>query len=181
MFHDDRRQLEQWRNRIETFLQGRRLRLHPRKTEIVATHEPAKFLGFVLLPGGCRRLPEDNVRRFRNRLRGMRDRWRHGAVAGDEIERRVRSWIAHAEHADTWRLRQSIFLAADGSIRRGEPDPAPWRVLRGGSWNNNPRNLRSARTATGTPPGTGTTTTGSAWPARSRAGTGGAKAPPGAR
>jgi hypothetical protein len=30
--------------------------------------------------GGRRRLPEDNVARFRNRLRGLRDRWRAGAV-----------------------------------------------------------------------------------------------------
>ena len=42
-----------------------------------ATSEPATFLGFVLLPGGRRRLPEENVRRFRNRLRGLRDRRPH--------------------------------------------------------------------------------------------------------
>ena len=41
----------------------------------------ASDVGFVLLPGGRRRLPEANVRRFRNRLRGMRDRWRLGISA----------------------------------------------------------------------------------------------------
>ena len=179
VFHDNRGQLEEWRDRIETFLQGRRLRLHPRKTEIVATREPAKFLGFVLLPGGCRRLPEDNVRRFRNRLRGLRDRWRHGTAARDEIERRVRSWIAHAEHADTWRLRQSIFRGGWFDPSR-EPDPPPGACCAAVPGTTT-RGTSAPRTATGTPPGTGTTTTGSAWPARSRAGTGGAKAPPGAR
>ena len=179
VFHDNRGQLEEWQDRIETFLQGRRLRLHPRKTEIVATHEPAKFLGFVLLPGGCRRLPEDNVRRFRNRLRGMRDRWRHGTAARDEIERRVRSWIAHAEHADTWRLRQSIFRGGWFDPSR-EPDPPPGACCAAVPGTTT-RGTCAPRTATGTPPGTGTTTTGSAWPARSRAGTGGAKALPGAR
>ena len=54
--------------------------------------------------------------------------------------------MAHAQHENTWRLRHAIF-------RGGRFDPAitleAWtapcrRVLRGGSWNNNPQNLRSA-------------------------------------
>ena len=179
LFHDDRGRLEQWRARIERFLEGRRLRLHPRKTEIVPTRQPAKFLGFVLLPGGRRRLPEENVRRFRNRLRGLRDRWRHGTVTGDDVERRVRSWIAHAEHADTWRLRQSIFHGGWFDPSR-EPDPPPGACCVAVPGTTTPGTC-APRTATGTPPGTGTTTTGSVWPARSRAGTGGVKAPPGAR
>ena len=27
----------------------------------------------------------------------------------DEVDRRARAWIAHAEHADSFRLRQAIF------------------------------------------------------------------------
>jgi formylglycine-generating enzyme required for sulfatase activity len=62
------------------------------------------------------------------------------------MDARVDAWIAHAEHADTWRLRHAIF-------RGGRFDPAraleAWtapcrRVVRGGSWNNNPQNLRTA-------------------------------------
>jgi RNA-directed DNA polymerase len=83
--------------------------LHPRKTAIVPTAEPSAFLGFVLMPGGRRRLPEDNVARFRNRLRGLRDRWRAGAVTRAEVEAKVGAWIAHAKNADTWRLRRAVF------------------------------------------------------------------------
>ena len=61
----------EWRRRIEAYLARRRLSLHPRKTYVVATAEPTAFLGYVLLPNRRRRLPEDNVRRFRNRLRGL--------------------------------------------------------------------------------------------------------------
>ena len=49
------------------------------------------------------------MRRFRNRLRGLRDRWRAGTVTRGEVEQRVRAWVAHAAHADTWRLRRAIF------------------------------------------------------------------------
>src|SRR5215467_10487090 len=83
------------------------------------THEPATFLGYVLSPRG-RRLPEENVRRFRNRWCGLRDGIRAGSIDGDQAAQRIRSWIAHAEHADTWRLRHAIFCG-------GRFDPSAMR------------------------------------------------------
>ena len=146
LFNNDPTVLSEWRLRIERYLVGRRLRLHPRKTMILSCSEPAQFLGFELHADGRRRLPEDNVRRFRNRLRGLRDRWQAGTISPNDVDARVGAWIAHAEHADTWRLRHAIFRG-----RRFDPANAPeaWtapcrRVVRGGSWNNNPENLRSA-------------------------------------
>ena len=171
LFHDDPSQLHDSRGRIARYLEGRRLRLHPRKTCVVATEELAEFLGFVLLPDGRRRLPEGNVRRFRNRLRGLRDRWREGRVTREEVEQRVGAWVAHAGHANTWRLRHAIFR--DGWF---DPSRGPDRPPAGGCCAAAPgtmnRGTSAPRTATGTPPATETTTTGSALPARSAAGAG---------
>ncbi len=47
----------------------------------------------------------------------MRDRYRAGKITLDEVRQRVNSWIAHADHADTWKLRNAIF-------RGGLFDPA---------------------------------------------------------
>lgn len=154
LFDDEPTVLLDWRSRIERYLIGRRLRLHPCKTFVSSCSESAQFLGFVL-NDGHRRLPEDNVWRFRNRLRGLRNRWRAGTIGIADVDARVGAWIAHAAHAETWQLRHAIF-------RGGRFDPAnaleAWtapcrRVLRGGSWNNTPDNLRSAnrnRNTTGT-------------------------------
>ena len=109
LFHDDPDVLANWRDRIEQFLAGRRLRLHPRKTWIEPTTTPSTFLGYMLSPRGLRRLPEQNVQRFRNRLRGLRDRWRAGSATRHEVEQHIDAWIAHASHANTWRLREAIF------------------------------------------------------------------------
>ena len=120
LFHDDPAVLAEWRSQIGLYLEGRRLKLHPRKTVILATSEPTAFLGFELHAGprqhagdksgrGQRRLPEDNVARFRNRLRGLRDRWHAGAVTRTDVEARIGAWIAHADHADTFWLRQAMF------------------------------------------------------------------------
>jgi len=178
LFHDGPAVLGEWRERIADYLTGRRLKLHPRKTFIAPTVEPADFLGFVLLPGGQRRLPDDNVRRFRNRLRGLRDRWRAGTVPLDEIERRVKAWIAHAENADTWRLRHAIFrggmfdpaLVADFRDGRIGPKREPGRPPVASAFfaavpGTTNRGTCAPPTATGTPPTTGTTTTDSALPA----------------
>lgn len=120
VFHDDQGVLCCWRAQIERYLQGRRLKLHPRKTVILPTSEPTAFLGFELHTGprkhggdkagrGQRRLPEDNVSRFRNRLRGLRDGWRSGIVTRADVDARIRAWIAHADHADRFWLSQAMF------------------------------------------------------------------------
>ncbi|MDZ4842434.1 MAG: RNA-directed DNA polymerase [Hyphomicrobium aestuarii] len=109
LFHDDVNVLADWRARIDRYLEGRRLKPHPRKTVILSTAEPSQFLGFVLLPDGGRWLPEDNVARFRGRLRGLRDRSRAGTITRTEADAKIGSWIAHASHADTVRLRRAIF------------------------------------------------------------------------
>lgn len=145
LFHDDPEVLVGWQAHIARYLEGRRLLLHPRKTHIASCAEPAEFLGLVLHGNGYRRLPEGNVCRFRNRLRGMRQRWKAGTIETTEIQQRVQSWIAHAEHANTWRLRRTLFRGGWFDPSR-EPDrPLDGRVLRGGSWNNKPANARSAK------------------------------------
>ncbi len=112
LFADNAAVLAEWRERLDAHLARRRLSLHPRKTYIATTETTAIVLGFVLLPGGRRRLPEENVRRFRNRLRSLRDRYHAGSVDLDQALRHIRSWIAHAAHADTWRLREAVFRDA---------------------------------------------------------------------
>ena len=95
LFADERLKLDTWRAQAEGFLARRRLSLHPRKTHVAPAAAPATFLGFELWPGGRRRLPAESVRRFRNRLRGLRDRWRAGNVSRAEVEQRVTAWVAH--------------------------------------------------------------------------------------
>jgi hypothetical protein len=98
-----------------SFSRHARLRLHPRTTAILPTAEISRFLGYDLLGDGGRRLPEENVARLRGRLRGLRDRWRAGTITLQDVDARIGAWIAHAEHADTWRcaVRSSM---AGGSI-----------------------------------------------------------------
>ena len=177
LFHDDPAVLDTWRQRIAAYLSRRRLSLHPRKTFVAPTSEAATFLGMVLVPGGRRRLPEDNVRRFRARLRCFRDRYAAGTAAFDDFAPRVRSWVAHAAHADTWRLRDAIFRAAVFRSPRqpGRPPDVSSAAVPGTTI----RGTCARPSATGTTPETGTTMPASGWPVRTHAGAGGFTDPPG--
>jgi hypothetical protein len=134
LFHDDPKMLADWRDRIDRYLAGRRLRLHPRKTVILPSAEPTEFLGLVLAPSsrsvalgdrpsGWRRLPEGNVTRFRGRLRSLRDRWRAGAVSASVARARIDAWVAHAKQADTWRLRRAVLRNRASRPKHGKWNP----------------------------------------------------------
>ncbi len=108
LFHDDPALLGAWQDRIARFLAQRRLALHPDKTFVAACSEPATFLGFELHADRRRRLPPDNVRRFRNRLRSLRDRWRAGTVTGMEVAQQVKpGW--RSQPCRYGQLRHAIF------------------------------------------------------------------------
>lgn len=171
LFHDDPVVLAGWRDRLVAYLAKRRLSLHPRKTEILPTAASVPFLGYVLYPDH-RRLPEDNVRRFRGRLRSLRDRWRAGTVGLGEAEQKIGAWIAHAEHANTWRLRHAIFRDRmfDPALKPDRPLPATASI--GAAPGTTIQGTSAPPTATTTPRTTETTIWESVSPARADAGMG---------
>ncbi len=123
LFHDDPGMLAHWRQRIARFLEGRRLKLHPRKTQIVPTAEPAEFLGYVLHAGGKRALPEANVRAFKGRLKGQIRSAQAGSVSCEHIHARMDAWAAHADHAHTRALTRAILGRARKALTPGPDRP----------------------------------------------------------
>lgn len=70
--------------------------------------EGTRGLGLELSPNGRRRLPDQSVQRFRNRLRGMRAAHCAGTLQEAKMRERISGWVAHAKYAETWRLRRTI-------------------------------------------------------------------------
>ena len=109
LFADSKEELHEARGEIEGFLGGRRLVLHGRKTVVAPTAAGVPFLGFVFFPDGRRRLARDGVRRFRRRLRRLAADLEKGHIRPADVTASVQGWVAHAEHAQTVRLRRQIF------------------------------------------------------------------------
>lgn len=107
LFDHDKRRLHEMRVTIEEFLVQLRVRLHPRKCFVVTVTSGFPFLGYRIFPMH-RRLHADNVRRFKRQLRRYRQAVEDERMSNRERGDRIRSWLAHAMHADTARLRARI-------------------------------------------------------------------------
>lgn len=171
LFGNDPAQLAEWQQRISLYLEGRRLRLHPDKSGVIATAEPATFLGYELHANGHRRLCAANVTRFRHRLEQMRHDWRCHRIDPATVRQRIGSWLAHAGHADTRGLCHGLFKGGwfDPLWSDQSPVEAPGALKRavccGAVPGTTTRGTCARPTATGTHRTTATTTSVSGLPA----------------
>jgi RNA-directed DNA polymerase len=108
LFADDKAQLHEWKAAMQDFVTGHlRLLLHPSKSVVFPVRVGIDFCGFRIYPTH-RRLRRSSVRRFVHRFRRQREAYRRGAITLQEMTTSVQSWIAHAAHGDTWRLRRRL-------------------------------------------------------------------------
>jgi len=108
VFADDKRRLHEVRSQVEHVLEGFRLQIHRDKSVVFPCAQGIRFLGYRVFPTH-RLLAKNNVRRFRRRLRGMQRAFAAGRIGFDVIRPRIMSWLGHARHADTYRLRGDLF------------------------------------------------------------------------
>ncbi len=115
-FSTDR--LNEHKKEIARFLRERLLlNLNENKTTIFPADHGIDFLGYRVWHDH-RKLRRDNVRRFKRRLKSMEKKYLEGKITLPEVETAVGSWIAHALHADTYRLRRKLFACAPSGEER---------------------------------------------------------------
>lgn len=108
VFHEDKRFLLAVKGAVKDYLKGLRLLLHEEKCRVYKTSDGVPFLGMVIFPD-CRRLKRGNVVRFKRRLKQFQRLYRTDDIPWRSIHQSIQSWIGHASHADSWRLRELIF------------------------------------------------------------------------
>ncbi len=104
---DDKRRLGALIPEIEVRLAKLGLRLHARKRTIGPVSEGCDFMGYRIWPDH-RRLRPSNGYRFQRKLKRLARAFHTGAIDRESARARVMSWIGHARHADTWRLRRAV-------------------------------------------------------------------------
>ncbi len=115
LFSNDKRQLARARSEIAQLLSQLRVRLHPTKCVVFPARQGIRFLGYRIFPTH-RLLVKENVWRFRRRLRQMESSYLQGDLSPADLRQRIRSWIGHAAHANTFRLRCQVISSV--SFRR---------------------------------------------------------------
>jgi len=118
LLHDDRRVLKEARESIRSYLASLRLCLHERKVIVRPVRCGLTFVGYRIW-SSHRLLRKDNIRRFRRRVRWMREAYAQGRIDWDDIKPRLASWIGHARQANSRHL-----------LRRLSRE---WRFTRGGA------------------------------------------------
>jgi retron-type reverse transcriptase len=109
IFADDKRQLAEMRLLAADLLAGLRLRLHATKNVIFPVRDGIAFLGYRVFPTH-RLLAKSNVWAFRRGLRAMQKQYARQEISDQQVQRRVMSWTGHARQADTFTLRERLFL-----------------------------------------------------------------------
>ena len=120
LFSDDSKELWLWKHEMEQFLEQLRLRMHERKSRVYRVTDGIEFLGHRIFPE-FRLLKKKNIARFRRRLHKMGELYAKGKLTAQDVSCRVQSWVAHARHSNTHRLRASIleyaqFIRAEGNV-----------------------------------------------------------------
>jgi RNA-directed DNA polymerase len=111
LFGPDRATLRSQGRAVGEKLAELRLTIHPDKYRLGPTSCGVDFTGFIVFADGRIRLRSENVRRFAKRFSQMRHDAKGGRITWPEVTQRVRSWIAHAAHAHSHRLRADILGA----------------------------------------------------------------------
>lgn len=82
-----------------------------RKTQVYpvggARGRALDFLGYRIWPTH-RKLRKSSVRRMGRRMRWLARRYARGEIGRDAIDARVQSWLGHARHADSYRVRRDV-------------------------------------------------------------------------
>ena len=107
LFGDSKECMQNWKVKIRDHLEDLRLKLHPRKQEILPSKNGISFLGFVLYPD-LRRLSKENITSFRHRSRRQIHEIAVGRLLLSDFKNSLVAWIGHASHGNTWKLRSHL-------------------------------------------------------------------------
>jgi retron-type reverse transcriptase len=115
VFGESKTDLHEVHRQLADFLVSLRLTLHPTKTRVLPVATGVPFLGFVACPNRMR-IKAAAVRRFMRRMRRVQRAFAQGGMPVDRVTASMRSWLSHAGHGQTYRLRE--MLLADLEFQR---------------------------------------------------------------
>ena len=135
----DKARLAEIRAAVRERLAADRLRLHPHKAHITPVVDGLNLFGYLVYPDR-RRLRNDNGHRFARKLRRMAKAYQAGRLEWAKVVASTQSWIGHAATCRHGGPSPGDLLP--GCVHKGNGPRDGQRVIRGGSWNNKPENLR---------------------------------------
>ncbi len=107
VFDHSKHRLAEIRERLREQLWALRLDLHPAKSRVHRVADGVTFLGWRIFRDHAR-LVRPNVCRFRQKMRRMQTEFQEESLSREDLQQRIRAWLAHASHGQTWKLREQL-------------------------------------------------------------------------
>jgi len=115
LIHESKEYLRQCLDEIKTLVESLGLTLNP-KTQIFPIKNGVDYLGFhiYLTETGkvIRKLRQASKKGMKRRLAAMIEQYARGEIEYEDIRQRLNSWLGHAKHGHTYRLRVKILQSA---------------------------------------------------------------------
>lgn len=108
IFGNSKQQLHSLKKDIAAYLATLRLKLNETKSRIYRVTDGVDFLGYRIFPDHSL-VRKSIVKRYRKKLSRNLQKYYAGSVELSKITLSMHSWIGHIQHADSFRLRQSVF------------------------------------------------------------------------
>ncbi len=120
LFSDNKAQLWAWKAAIREKLAQLRLTMHEASSTVYPVKNGIPYLGMQLF-ADHRRIKTRSARAFEARMREWQTAVAQGDMTLSEVQLRVQGWVAHAQQAETARLRETIFAKFDFTTPQGQP------------------------------------------------------------
>ena len=123
VFDNSKEKLSGVKAELESYLGSLRLCLHRNKSRVYPVKDGVSFLGYRIFPTH-RLVAKANILAMRRRMHRYSRQYREGEISLAQVRQCIQSWIGHACHADSYRLRSRVLTSV--AFQRGEAGGAPW-------------------------------------------------------
>jgi retron-type reverse transcriptase len=108
ILHGSKKYLWWLKGEIQTFLRHRLALTLNRKSSLFPISQGVDFLGYRTWTTH-KLVRKRSINKARRKFKGLSRLYHAGKISMDKISESARSWSAHCEHADTYRLRSKMF------------------------------------------------------------------------
>ena len=116
LVHQDKAQLQHWRQVIEQFLQETLHLQTNAKTQVFPVNSlnrrSVDFLGYRIF-STHRLLRKNSIKRMKHKLKKYGKQLQNRKISICTIHKKLQSWIGHCKHCNSYRLRLSLFKRLD--------------------------------------------------------------------
>jgi len=107
ILHENRKVLEDCKDKIEKYLKNLKLEFHPDKSKIYSLYRGIDFLGFKTFYHH-RRARKRNVKGFNKKLIALKIKYKEGLIDYDKFMASIEGWFAYVMWGNTYKLRKKF-------------------------------------------------------------------------